>query len=293
MMKDAYLIDDNPDTLKLAMDDLGGYNKILSILFLKKINYPVLSGIIVTKWSDISKSTIDTFCKLHGFTSLLLRHDKNPEKPPYPRGGYLVELEKIEEETKKYLADNRLVFWLEPANYLHNVYSINCLFDREVITLEVVGPGFDASDLQRGDQTPHEVINMDIATGRVVRRQLNAKDTELYKKSVSLRYLKIAANLERHKKIELLKNSNDTMIIYQTKKYLLEHSFDLLTRNEKKYVPMPNEKLINLYSYLKNIVPCLSNVTKVNFPFVVSCGYIHSIHRLVFWDITWPARKYS
>lgn len=292
MLKDAYMIDGNQDDLDEAIADLIGFNKFLSILFLRKINFPTLNGIIITKWSEYSLEKVEYFTKRYGFTRLLLRHDKNPEKPPYPRGGYLVEHENIEQETKRYIEQNRIVFWLEPANCLHNIYSINCLFNRDDILFEIVGPGFDASDLQRGDQSPHEVISMDIGSGRIIKRKINANNTNIYRKSVEWRYLKIASNIEKNNKIVFSKQ-DDTTRIYQTKKYLLEHGFDLLTRNENQYTAISDKKIRLLFSYLKQTVSDLSKLTKVDYPFVVSCGYIHSIHRLIFWDITWPERKFS
>jgi hypothetical protein len=56
---------------------------------------------------------------------------------------------------------------LEPLDPMLNGYNISCIFDGPTATLEIVGPGFDASDLQRGQTEPHESRSFDPKTGNL------------------------------------------------------------------------------------------------------------------------------
>src|SRR5207253_7438575 len=56
---------------------------------------------------------------------------------------------------------NRIVAVYEPADPLLNSYNLNLLFESPTkVCVEVLGPGFDASDLQRGDLSPHQVFSI-------------------------------------------------------------------------------------------------------------------------------------
>jgi hypothetical protein len=115
MLKDYYEISDDVAKLDEAINDLDGYWKTLSMLYLKKLKLPTLNGIILTKWNeDVHLAVID-FCKKYGYDTLLLRSDKNPEKPPYPRGGYLVKIDEIKAEALKFFKLGRMLILLEPS----------------------------------------------------------------------------------------------------------------------------------------------------------------------------------
>ena len=54
----------------------------------------------------------------------------------------------------------RTVFLLEPKSPFDDLYSLSMRFGDNEAEVEVVGPGFDASDLKRGDESPHELIRL-------------------------------------------------------------------------------------------------------------------------------------
>jgi hypothetical protein len=99
----------------------------------------------------------------------LIRHDKRPETPPYPRGGFLVGQTLLQEAIDFFFALDRIVAVYEKADPLLNMHNMNFLFESErELWVEVMGPGFDASDLQRGDLSPHESFSVSLSDDEAI-----------------------------------------------------------------------------------------------------------------------------
>src|SRR5215218_7889070 len=113
-MKSSYPLVADRDQILRAVDDLSGFNKTVSILYLGLSGLPILDGIIITRLDDESRNAVMQFVQDHGFSSLLLRQDKNPESPPYPMGGYLVPVERLFDEAEKFFSMGRIVVYMEP-----------------------------------------------------------------------------------------------------------------------------------------------------------------------------------
>lgn len=282
-----YLLKDSEQLVDEAISDLQGFSKTISILYLSKVNIPILKGIIITRWNMDVEKTIYDFCNKNNFPNLLLRHDKRPEIPPYPRGGYLVSIDNIKAESLKYFNENRIVIWLEPANYLVNLYSINIMFDANNYYWEVVGPGFDASDLQRGDQSPHEYITIDRYSGKILDRSVPGHNNEYYKNSVHYRLIKIG------KKVMSSDSIDNDQYIEHTVKYLKEKNYTLLLENINNYKMIPCKFIKKVHSHTHNLPEKLEGLISVEYPFVLSCGFVNKNYRLIFWDITWPKKKFN
>lgn len=148
------------NALITALNDLEGYNKFMSVLYLCYLGLPTLPGVIVTNGSGFS--AVQSYFANRGETHVLLRTDSRDETGVYPRGGNLIKITRILRESRKYLANGRILLLLAPRSRYDNLYSINALFtpDTDKIYLEIVGAGFDASDLNRGDISPHETIQI-------------------------------------------------------------------------------------------------------------------------------------
>jgi hypothetical protein len=220
-------------------------------------------------------------------------------------GGYLVTLEDVQTEALNYFELGRILFFLEPCCSFDNSYNINTLFENDQsLLLEIVGPGFDASDLQRGYTTPHEIIQIDNAmlkTGmtpsqssfeQVVRRTFLV-DNRSYENSVRQRYIKIAKRLKDRGKIlfeERETSEND--LIAMARAYLQDNGHQMLLLNENNYTPIPTHHLYEIYSYIYNLPERLQHYVNHGLPFVVSSSYVKKGTKLVFWDIVWPKLKY-
>jgi hypothetical protein len=304
-MKSYYIVDEAAVDLDRIIVDLDGYWKFQSILYLKKLGLPVLDGIIVTRWNDEVYGALINFCKKNGWGALLMRHDKKPERPPYPMGGYLVTLKDIQTEALKYFKLGRILFFLEPCSSFDNSYNVNTLFKNDQsLLLEIVGPGFDASDLQRGHITPHEIIQIDKAmlkTGmplsqsnfeQIIRRTLLVNKRS-YEKSVKQRYMKIAKRLKDHGKISFgERETSENDLIAIARAYLQDNCHKMLLLNENNYTPIPVHHLYKICSYMYNLPERLQHYVNHGLPFVVSSSYVKKGTKLVFWDIVWPKLKY-
>lgn len=306
VMKSYYVIDDSTTDFDRVVADLDGYWKFLSIVYLRKLGLPVLDGVIVTKWNNTVYKTIMNFCRNNGWRAILLRHDKKPERPPYPMGGYLVSLEDIQNESLKYLELGRIVFLMEPCSPFDNSYNVNLLFQNDkTIVLEAVGPGFDASDLQRGYTTPHERIQIKremTKTGTVpaqssfeqIVKRTYIVDQKTYQNSVRERYLKIGRRLQNLGKISVKKSEiSENELVGIAKSYLKDNGHRMLLLNENIYKPIPIHSLYEIYSYIHSFPEMIEQNVNCGMPFVVSSSYVNEGAKLVFWDIVWPQLKYE
>jgi hypothetical protein len=305
-MKSYYIVDEATTDLDEIIIDLDGYWKFQSILYLKKLGLPILGGIIATRWNDEVHSAIVNLCKRKGWDVLLLRHDKKPESPPYPMGGYLVPLESLHKEASKYFELGRILFLLEPCSPFDNSYNINTLFENDQsLLLEIVGPGFDAGDIQRGHVTPHEMIQIDRTTlktemptsrsafEQVVKRAFITNQRS-YEHSVRQRYIKIAKRLKDLGEVAFEEQeTREDDLVAMAKKYLQGNGYLMLSLNETSYTPIPIGYLYELCSHIHNLPERLQQYANRGLPFVVSSSYVKKGTKLVFWDIVWPKLKYN
>lgn len=295
-MKDIYdVYSYSKDELRTLFHEMEGYNKVKSILLLKLLDFPVLDFVIVTKWSEKTRNGLQNFAGKICSNSFLLRHDKSPEQYSYPRGGYVINYDKLEAECNKFFSLNRLVMLLEPFSPYDNNFNINILYDRDNIIFEILGPGFDASDLQRGDISPHEIfefINNDEYDKKMRPTVHHIISTHDYQCTVKQRYIKIGKRL-----IDLgllSQGDNDSHIIKITKDYLSENNFNLLLRNEKYYTKISMNTIRDIYDYIYNLdIKIKLYYNNICFPFVVSLSMLNKTKKLNFWDIVFADTKYT
>ena len=100
----------------------------------------------------------------------------------------MIEIDKIQPWTERFARDG-ICLLLEPLDPLRNGYNLSCLIDESTTLIEIAGPGFDASDLQRGHIRPHEIRTFDHASGRFGSPSII--DHSAYKTSVAERKRKI------------------------------------------------------------------------------------------------------
>jgi len=302
-VKSTYLIyGSNVKNLNLALSDLTDYKKFHSILRLRLSAFPILGGLIVTSWDDDTNREIHAFCYYHSIDHILIRHDTIKDTGHSPMGGYTVALQNIEREVKAFLTMGRIVFLLFPSSPFNNLYSLNSLFINSTdIVIEVVGPGFDASDLQRGKITPHEIFQLNRnalihgAEGEVERALSNriklVSESE-YSKSILQRLDTVYYKLAKSKLI----TDNTDLKLDERHRYaretLLHLGYPLLLNNEYLYKPITKILLLGMVRYIVNL-PTVFNITEgYSYPYVLSCSYVDGGNKLVFWDVTASRWKY-
>ena len=282
----------NNKKIPRIFERLEGYWKFYSIALLRHFDFPTLNGILIFDPCKKVKHEIDKYMFKNGFSSLLIRHDKRDEKPSYPKGGYIVDKDELCSEIDRYIKMNRIVLLLEPADPLNDLYSVNAYFNKnkENIILEIVGPGFDASDLQRGNISPHEIYEInkydlyDISNKYNFLRKKIVGEKE-YKRSVEVRLRKIWKFLVKRSLIE-----DEEYSTYKAVDYLVKNNFYLFLNNMDTYKPISIKYLNIVAEYLKR-VPI--EFFKGQDEFVLSMSFLYPSNRIVFWDIVWPKLKYK
>jgi hypothetical protein len=179
---------------------VGGCWKSSSILWLKANSFPVLEGLILNSWSARAERAISSFCARRLVSELLLRIEKPGRRWTQRRGGYTVSLAELRPLVEDLANENLLIILLEPASPYADEYSLSCVLDIQTgkLDVEVVGIGFDASDLLRGDIHPHERFELSLLDGRskvFSARRVHIVDDRDYRISVERRLAKIGAKL--------------------------------------------------------------------------------------------------
>ena len=133
-----------------------GLEKIDTYLTLSKIGCPVFKSAVIMPKENINQKLID---KLHTYfktEQVTVRYQYfRPCHTPIQGGNrYELSLKAI----YPLQTDNTLLWLLEPINRLRNDYGINLYFQHDECTIEIVGKGFDVSDLNRGQISPHQII---------------------------------------------------------------------------------------------------------------------------------------
>lgn len=136
------------------------WEKIATYLNLWRLGCPVLKSAILTEREDINTECINRIVSHLSSSLCTLRFQYvSPCSSPI-RGGNIEEITK--ENLERFWSEYRILWPMEPVNRLTNLYGINITYIpfEEKITFEIVGRGFDVSDINRGDISPHQIIKL-------------------------------------------------------------------------------------------------------------------------------------
>jgi hypothetical protein len=296
-LKDSYDLQDEP-SLRSALRDLKGFWKLWSACLLQNASLPTLRGLIVTRRSspEVEKQVHNLLDAVKA-TKALIRHDIRNEAPPYPRGGFLVPERLVPKVLDFFFGLNRIVAIYEPADPLLNSYNLNVLFETTAkVWVEVVGPGFDASDLQRGDLSPHEVFSIVIsAVGEVAElRRVSVVDERTYEGSRRLRLKKIERKLEEWPTPELAQQIRENSKVPLTLREYLKALHSPLSKVEP-YIPVSEAIGGSTIAEIVNsdVIKLFQCETGVGFPLNFSTSQIDEGRRQVYWDIVSPGLKFQ
>lgn len=158
-MESAVVIDDAASARRAAAQVPGCY-KLLSWLYLHVLEVPTVPGVVVHRWDDDAVAAVRELCRRVGATSVMVRSDQRVEGTKSVYGGRIVALDQLAEPVTELLGMGRTVFLLEPVSLLDMSLSAAAAYwpPDDVIVVELLGAGFDASDLKWGEITPHEVF---------------------------------------------------------------------------------------------------------------------------------------
>jgi hypothetical protein len=280
-----------------ALRDLRGFWKLWSSCLLTDFRLPSLRGLYLTKPYATINDDVGNFLSHIDSKIVLLRQDKFPESPPYPRGGFLVSQKTLDETLEYFFSLDRIVALYEPADPLLNGHNLNVLFENDhEVRVEVVGPGFDMSDIKRGDLSPHEsfLVYLD-ANGEISEvKLLYRMDAPTFMKSLGERMLKIREKLYSAPEVSLsCKIRKDLGVSENLDAHLKEIGSPLY--NLKYYPPISENALLGTIDKIveSNVIKAYSTLTGARFPFVFSTSFVSMGRRQVFWDIVSPALKFQ
>jgi hypothetical protein len=191
---------------------------------------------------------------------------------------------------------------LEPASPYQDQYSLVgvTITDEARLIVEIVGPGFDASDILRGDLGPHErweVVlgsssDRSASSNRMLLRRTYLATTQEYTNTVTERLCKVGARIEnpafpdtvlRSEDTDCAKLAEDAVVFLKKTRQLT------LLKHARSYSPIP-EKQVKIFA--KNIVKLLLGLSSYGIHLGPSsfAASVMPKRGLVFWDF-FPARK--
>ena len=290
------------ENLLSALESVRGCLKTTSMLWMHALGLPVLSGVVVSDWSKDSANAVRRFSRRSRFSKLLLRIDKRHERWTQRRGGYLLTLAEVPATVNDLRHEGMIAVLLEPASPYADQHSLAGVAapDQEKLIIEIVGPGFDASDILRADVQPHE--RWEASLGPIMPGARSAEPLschrihvvaqDQYAVSVQERLAKIGARLRNPAFPDrVLQDSSlsATQLAGEASAFLKTTRQTTLLKHAENYAPIAEK---HVAAFVRNVRKLLSGLSSYGIhlgPSSFAASVIPS-RGLVFWDF-FPARK--
>jgi len=277
-----------------ALEAVRGCLKTASMLWMHALGLPVLSGVVVSNWSKGTASVVRRFSTQQRSSELLLRIDKRNDRWTQRRGGYLISLSQIPTIIRELSREGFIAALLEPASPYADQYSLAgvTIPEQNRLVVELVGPGFDATDILRGDLQAHERWQLAIGTSRsaISDPQIGLITAEEDTEAVRQRLAKIGARIRNPAfPDKAQKNATTPELIDDAAAFLKKNRQTTLFRHSEIYIPIP-EKYVS--SFARLITQLLMGLSGYGIH-LGSSSFAASVipkRGLVFWDF-FPARK--
>ena len=234
------------------------WGKVTTYLQLFKSGCPILKSVLIFQNEIIEKDKINILQEYFGCDRVTVRYQYISSCSSPVIGGNMAFLKEINQFKKT----DAILWLLEPVDRLKNEYGINLRFANGYCTIDIVGKGFDSSDINRGQLSPHQEIISELP--------YRVGYYQEWWKFLKFRFAKPEEYL-RSKKVRLQK----------LRKLGLDTTEEIFNLT---YHPLPFEMLKKLLDYINIIDNC------VNFDdFWVSCSVYQG--NFIFWDIQVPDEK--
>jgi hypothetical protein len=290
----------NRENLAGALAVLEGCWKSSSLLWMHAHDFPVLSGLILNEWFQKSEEAVTQFSREKRISELLVRIEKPRQRWTRQRGGYTIPLIKVPELVESLALEGLIAILLEPASPNSDAYSLTSVCDVETgrIDVEVVGPGFDASDILRSDITPHERFEVTVdnsappSSALQNLRRVYLVDPENYRTSVRRRMVKIGARLRKPsfpEEVMLPGAPVSTLegLVNDATHYLRTSGHTVLFDHADQYEPIPRPFLNLFLNQLLRLYLTIAASHVVWRTFSLAGSFL-SEDRLVIWDFFPP-----
>ena len=283
------------ENLSSPLAKFQGCWKSSSLLWMQANGFPVLPGVILSGWSEASHQAVIRFCRERNYSQLLLRVEEPRQRWTRRRGGYILALERIPDVIPALVREGLIAILLEPASPYTDAYSLACVCDIALgsADVEVVGPGFDASDILRGDITPHERFEVSLVGDGAQLHHPRAKrtfliDQEPYLATVQRRLIKIGAKLRNpFFPDEVMTSSSSQNLAEEAEDYLTSSGQTTLLKHRGAYEPIPPtlfEVFLHQASRLRRTFLSASLPWRT---LSFACGFLPR-ERFIIWDFFSP-----
>jgi hypothetical protein len=270
--------------------------KSSSLIWLQANGFPVLTGIIVDEWRPDASAAISEFCKRDKSEELLVRIEKPGQRWTRRRGGYLIRLHDAQQQIEELGREGIITILLEPRSPYMDLYSLTsvCDFSASKIDVEVVGPGFDASDVLRADAAPHERFEILTQSQPGFERlnRLSVITPDNYRSSVQKRLVKIGARLRNPAFPEdAIEDGRDNQALSEEAlNYLKRTGQTILLDSAREYEPI-SSGLLN--TFLGELLRLLDRVraSRVSWRTLSLSASFLVQERLVLWDFFAPGEQ--
>ncbi len=280
---------------------LQGCWKCGSLLWMQSNGFPVLPGLILNTWTHETEAAVSRFYREGNFSELLLRIEKPGERWTRRRGGYTIPLDKVRSQVEELTGEGMITILLEPASPYSDTFSLASVCDLETgkLDVEVVGPGFDASDILRADILPHERFelflgNRDLKTTALSQLQINRSHLigqEDYKTSIQQRLVKIGARLRNpsfpDEVMDAAATEPDKTALAREAIHFLQTSGQTTILDHQEYEPIPS-RLLDMF--LREFLRLFERIraSKIRWKLLsVASSFLPQNH-LVIWDFFSP-----
>lgn len=155
-----WLADLAPEEL-LSEARRGGHAKWTTPCLLRAVGLRTLNACYIPPGIDRSEvcCAAHQFAKKYNVDRLLVRSDGGSEIGQYYRGGHSLAVMDATAIASRLHESGRAVLFMEPTNRFINQLSVNLLATRPgTLVIEVLGPGYDVSDLNRGGIRPQVTL---------------------------------------------------------------------------------------------------------------------------------------
>jgi hypothetical protein len=280
--------------LSAAVYALGGYLKFTSMAWIRALRQPILDGLIIKRWSAHADEALRRFCRRHICDEVLVRIDMLNRRWSKRRGGYIIPASKARTIVRELNRDERIAALLEPLSPYRDRYCLAAITDeaQEGMTVEVVGPGFDASDLLRSDTLPHERFEVYVPLFSqpkrvpILKQRTYVVSVEDYKATTEARLVKIGAKLRNPAYPDLVPGfrSVQRMSLVQEAMEFLKHTKQtVLLEHLDAYEPIPRRFLERFANGVGNIIAGLRRYN-IELGSTSFSGSFTTRGRFVFWD---------
>lgn len=280
--------------LRESVNSMNGYLKFASMIWIRALRQPILDGLFVKRWGTSAHQSLRAFCDRHGSDDVLLRVDTLNKRWSERRGGYIIRAAQARAVTRALNNEGKIAAFLEPASPYRDRYSLAAVTDdlNETITVEVVGPGFDASDLLRSDSFPHQRFETFVPRPSRPLPHLAFRGRPYiirlddYRHAVDERLIKIGARLRNpaYPRTEVGSSAiQRTQLIQEAIDYLQRTKQVALLNHRESYEPVPTHFLETFVAGVGNLIGglCRYNIRLGATSF---SGTFTSRGRFVFWD---------